>query len=73
MLIVGKLNAVQRMRYLPVVQKGEHLHLPFVKYQHTNAIVVKSAAAVPAHRDGEFFSADTFEIRCLVKRFSLLW
>jgi YegS/Rv2252/BmrU family lipid kinase len=71
-LVVGKLHAVQRVRYLPVVQKGEHLHLPFVKYQHTKAIVVKSAGVIPAHCDGEYFSTDMFEIRCLEKRFSLL-
>jgi len=73
LMIVGNINAVQRMRYLPVVQRGEHLHLPFVKYEQTNAVIIKCPAPVSAHRDGEYFTADTFEIRCSVKRFSLLW
>lgn len=72
-LVVGNLNALKRIRYLPVVQQGEHLHLPFVKYRQTTDVVIKCAHPVSAHRDGEYFSADTFEIRCLVKRFSLLW
>jgi diacylglycerol kinase (ATP) len=71
-MVVGNVNVLSRLRYLPVIEKGEHLHLPFISYQQADHVVVKSATPIAAHCDGEYFSADLFNIRCLEKRFSLL-
>lgn len=72
-MIVGKIAAAKRLRYLPVIERGEHLGLPFVKYAQTKAVVIKSNVALAAHMDGEYFSAGSFEIKCLEGRFSFLY
>lgn len=72
LMVVGKIAAASRIKYLPVIEKGEHLELPFVKYAHTESVVIQTEKPLPAHRDGEYFSADRFEIKCLPNHFLLL-
>ena len=50
---------------MPVIEKGEHLHLDFVKYRQTDKIIIHSSAKLHAHRDGEYFQADYFDIEIL--------
>lgn len=72
LMTVGRIDAPKRMRYLPVIERGEHLQLPFVGYHQVNRVFIKSQTVLHAHLDGEYFSADTFDICCLKKRFSFL-
>jgi diacylglycerol kinase family enzyme len=67
--IVGKISALKRMKYLPVIEKGAHLELPFVRYYKTREVEISCGSVLPAHLDGEYISADKFHIRCLPKRF----
>jgi diacylglycerol kinase (ATP) len=70
--IVGKISPLKRLRYLPVMEKGKHLHLPFIRYEQLPSIRVTSKAILPAHMDGEFFEAKDFVFSILPKRFSFL-
>ena len=70
--IVGKILAFSRMRYLPVMEKGEHLGLPFIQYRQTNKIIISSASVLYAHMDGEYLAEKNFEIEVLPKRFSFI-
>lgn len=67
---VENVSLLQRLRYLPVIEKGKHLHLPFINYQQTESVRITSGQLLSAHRDGEYFSADVFEIAVLKKRFA---
>ena len=67
--IVGKIPPLKRMRYLPVIEKGEHLELPFIQYYQKDKVIIKSSTELPAHLDGEFLTASRFEIKCLPKKF----
>ncbi|GAB4091086.1 diacylglycerol/lipid kinase family protein [Flaviaesturariibacter terrae] len=69
---VGRIAALQRMRYLPVIEKGEHDKLPFVWWGRSKELVVECAQELPAHLDGEYLSAARFEISCLPGRFTFL-
>ena len=71
-MLVEKVNTLTRLRYLPVIERGKHLHLPFIKYQQTKRVLIKSDAPLHAHRDGEYFSDTIFEIDVLEKRFAFL-
>jgi diacylglycerol kinase family enzyme len=71
--IVGKISPLKRMRYLPVIEKGEHLELPFVQYRHTHRIKILSEVILHAHMDGEYISDKNFEIEVLPKRFSFIY
>jgi diacylglycerol kinase (ATP) len=70
--IIGKVSPIKRMRYLPVIEKGEHLNLEFVKYRKTDKIIIHSTSKLHAHMDGEYFQSDYFDIEILPKRFSFL-
>jgi YegS/Rv2252/BmrU family lipid kinase len=71
--IVGKISSLKRMKYLPVIEKGEHLDLPFVQYRHSEKITISSSTKLHAHMDGEYFTDSIFEIQLLPKRFSFLY
>jgi diacylglycerol kinase (ATP) len=67
--IVSKIPALRRIRYLPVIEKGEHLNLPFINYQQGKEIIVETAAEWPAHIDGEYIHASRFEISVVSEKF----
>lgn len=71
--IVGNIHPLLRIRYLPVIEKGKHLNLPFITYVKSALVIVKSLEEVPAHIDGEKFSATEFNIECLPSRFFFLY
>jgi YegS/Rv2252/BmrU family lipid kinase len=73
LVVVEKIDAAQRLRYLPVIERGEHLRLPFVQYKQTGNVRISCATPLHAHLDGEYLSAATFNIRCLHKAFLFLW
>lgn len=66
---VDDLPVLKRLRYLPVIEKGKHLQLPFIHHYKTDKIVLRSDTTVQAHADGEPFSANSFEIEILPKHF----
>jgi diacylglycerol kinase (ATP) len=70
--IVGKVSPIKRMKYLPVIEKGEHLGLDFIKYRQTKKIIIQSSIKLHAHLDGEYFQTDYFDIEILPKRFSFI-
>lgn len=59
----------KRLRYLPVIEKGNHLKLPFIKYQQARSILIESKTQLQAHLDGEYLQANRFEIRILPQHF----
>ncbi len=67
--IVGKVPPFKRLKLMPVIEKGEHLDLPVIAYHQYNKVIIKTAAEVPAHLDGEYISDKEFHITCLPKRF----
>lgn len=71
--IVGKISPIRRMKYLPVIEKGQHLSLDFITYRQTNKIIIQSSTGLHAHADGEYFQSDYFEIEVLPKRFSFIY
>lgn len=68
--VIGKIAPVGRMRYLPVMEKGEHLGLPFVQYYQSGTIVIDARKEVPAHIDGEFVCTRHYEIEVLPNKFA---
>jgi diacylglycerol kinase (ATP) len=57
------------MRYIPVIERGEHLDLPFIQYYHKEKVMIKSEYQLPAHLDGEYISSDRFEISVVPNKF----
>ena len=73
----GKLNLVlckplsitKRLRTLPVIEKGKHLHLPFIIHQLVEKITVETETEVFAQLDGELIRSKIFDIQILPGHF----
>jgi len=64
-VIVDKLNPLRRLRWLPVIEKGKHLSLPFIKHFRTKRLIITSEEPMDTHLDGEYYSAKRLEIELL--------
>jgi YegS/Rv2252/BmrU family lipid kinase len=60
MLLCKPLGLFKRLRFLPVIEKGKHLHLPFIEYQQANNITIETAVNVYAQLDGELIEGNKF-------------
>ena len=68
-VMVDKLHPFRRLRWLPVIEKGKHLDLPFIKYFRTKKIIITSEQAMDSHLDGEYYSAKRLEIELLAAKY----
>ncbi|MGG9971328.1 diacylglycerol/lipid kinase family protein [Ferruginibacter sp. SUN002] len=69
LIVCEKLSVFKRLRYLPVIEKGKHLSLPFIKHFTATSFVINCERETPAQLDGEFISAKDFSIKILPKRY----
>lgn len=70
--VIGQVSVLQRLRYLPVMEKGRHLHLPFVRYSQAGSVLIECAQRVHAHLDGEYVNDNRFEVKILPAHFTFL-
>ena len=68
-VIVDKLHPFQRMRWLPVIEKGKHLELPFIKHFRTKKLIITSERQMDTHLDGEYYTAKRLEIEVLPSKY----
>ena len=69
MIVVDPLTPLQRLRYLPVIEKGKHLQLPFVHPHKIKNVVINSEETIQSHLDGEYYSSQKMEIEILPAKF----
>jgi len=67
--MIKPLSVVNRLRFLPVIEKGKHIRKSFANYFTTNKIIIETNVPAHAHVDGEYFSARHFEIEILPGKF----
>ena len=68
-VLVDKLHPLQRLFWLPVIEKGKHLHLSFIKHFGTKKIIISSDNSIQAHLDGEYYESKRLEIEILPQKF----
>jgi diacylglycerol kinase family enzyme len=68
-IMVEKLHPFQRLRWLPVIEKGKHLELPFIKHFRTRKLIITSEQPMDTHLDGEYYSAKRLEIEVLPAKY----
>jgi diacylglycerol kinase family enzyme len=69
LLLCGKLSLFQRLCYLPVLQKGKHLHLPFVTHRLVKEIQISLDQDIDIQIDGELISAKEIKISVVPNKF----
>lgn len=69
MMLCPNRSILQRLRYLPVIEKGKHLQLPFITHQETTQVSIDTQQEIHGQMDGELIRGKGFEIRVLEGRF----
>lgn len=64
-VIASSLSLLQRLYYLPVIEKGKHLGLEIIDYFRSNNIRIESNTRLQYHLDGEYFEAEKISIQIL--------
>lgn len=64
-VIADALTPFQCLRYLPVIEKGKHLHLPFILHFCTRQIIIESDVLIQYHLDGEYYESNKLAIEIL--------
>lgn len=72
-ILVKPLSVFKRLRYLPVIEKGKHLNLPFIDYYNTQQIAISSEQPIQAHLDGEYLESNGFNIEILPAHFNFIF
>jgi YegS/Rv2252/BmrU family lipid kinase len=71
--LIKSLSVFKRLRYLPVIEKGKHIGLPFVDYYNTTQITIKSNQPIQAHLDGEYMESHELNIKMLPAHFNFIF
>jgi YegS/Rv2252/BmrU family lipid kinase len=69
MVVCKKLSVFQRLKYLPVIEKGRHLKLPFIINRVLKKVTIKCSQELPVQVDGELQYASTLNIEVLPDQF----
>jgi diacylglycerol kinase (ATP) len=69
LVIIHPLPVWKRFRYLPWIEKGEHLDLPFIENYKTEIIRIRSEKMIAGHMDGEIINSDHFDISVMRGRY----
>ena len=64
-VIVDSINPLQRLMYLPVIEKGKHLKISIVHHYLTREICIASDQIIQYHMDGESFEDQKLVIEVL--------
>ncbi|MBA2561782.1 MAG: hypothetical protein H0V14_02510 [Chitinophagaceae bacterium] len=69
-ILCKPLTLFKRLRYLPVIEKGRHLHLPFINsLLNVSNIKVSATKKVYAQIGGDLYCDDVFNIAVLPKKY----
>ena len=69
-IIANPINALQRLWYLPVIEKGKHLKLSIIQHFRTSEITIESDQIIQYHLDGEYFEDEKLIIQLLPAKLS---
>lgn len=64
-----RLSIIKRLRYLPVIEKGKHLELPFISHELISNIHIDTSTESFAQIDGELMKGAHFNIHTLPGHF----
>lgn len=64
-VLIDALHPLKRLRWLPVIEKGKHLHLPFIQHFRSQKIIIESDSMIQSHLDGEYYTARKLEIEIM--------
>ncbi|HEX4958995.1 MAG TPA: diacylglycerol kinase family protein [Lacibacter sp.] len=63
------LSILQRFFYLPKIEKGNHLELPFIQHHTGESFLIECDKELPAQLDGELIVSKRFDFNILKQKF----
>ena len=69
MVLCKKLPIWKRLKYLPIIKKGKHLHYPFVVHRLGEQFSIESKSILPIQMDGELFYSNHLKVEVLPNKF----
>ena len=69
LVIIDPLPVWKRFLFLPGIEKGTHLALPFVESSKVMKLIISSKESVAGHLDGELIEGHSFEISVMRRRY----
>ena len=69
MVLCKRLPIWKRLKYLPIIKKGNHLHFPFIIHRLGNNFSVESEKILPIQMDGELLYGNHLQIDILASKF----
>ena len=73
MVLCEQLPVLKRLRYLPIIEKGKHLELPFIHYSHEDSVKIECDKELYAQIDGELISGRSFDIKVIREGLTVLY
>ena len=64
-VLIDALHPLKRLRWLPVIEKGQHLTLPFIYHSLAKKIIIESNELIQYHLDGEYYTSHKLEIEIM--------
>lgn len=61
-VMIEALHPLNRLRWLPVIEKGQHLNLSFVNHFKAKQILIESNEGIIFHLDGEYYEATKLDV-----------
>ena len=69
MVLCKKLSVFKRLKYLPVIEKGKHLHLPFVIHRTGKNFSIQCEKTMAVQVDGELHFAKDIQVTAMGGKF----
>lgn len=64
-VLIDALHPLKRLRWLPVIEKGNHLKLPFIYHSWAKKILIESNELIQFHLDGEYYTSFKLDIEIM--------
>ena len=72
MLVCDPLPMWKRLFYMPIIQSGKHINLPFVHFSKISSMQIVCDRVLKAQVDGEVLESDTFDFTILPAKFKFI-
>ncbi len=72
MLVCDPLPIWKRLFYMPIIQAGKHINLPFVHFSKISSTQIVCDRVLKAQVDGEVLESDTFDFTILPAKFKFI-
>jgi diacylglycerol kinase (ATP) len=72
MMVCEPLPVWKRLFYMPIIQSGKHVGLPFLRFSRIRQQTISCDRVLRAQVDGEVLESNTFEFRVLPAKFDFI-